>query len=92
MKITATASGGFAGLVRHVELDTARRAGGRALEALLDGVDFFAAAPACALGADLRRWEITADDGARCHTVSISEDDLPPGAGWQTLLDHLRGA
>ncbi len=94
MKITARSGGGFAGASRRVELDTARRTDGRAIEALLDELDFFAAAPACAVGADLPRWEITADDGRRCHTVTLTEDGLPDGVratGWQALLDHLRG-
>jgi len=89
MKISARASGGFAGGFRLVELDTACRADGGRLEALLDDLDFFGAAPPAAIGADLRRWEITADDGQRCHTVTLTEDGLPPGAGWQALLDHL---
>ena len=92
MKIRARASGGFAGGCRQVELDTACRADGRAIEALLERLDFFGAAPPAAIGADLQRWEITADDGQRCHTVTLTEDGLPPGAGWQALLDHLRSA
>lgn len=78
MKISARASGGFAGLDQKVELDTAARPDGAALEALLGRLDFFSAAPACAVGADLPRWEITVEDGARCHTVVLNDDG---GAG-----------
>jgi hypothetical protein len=74
MKISARASGGFAGRDQTVELDTTARPDGAALEALLGRLDFFSAAPACAVGADLPRWEITVEDGARCHTVFLSDD------------------
>jgi hypothetical protein len=40
------------------------------------------------LGADIPRWEITVDDGARHHTVTVTEDGT--GAGWMSLLEHLR--
>ncbi|MDN4053454.1 hypothetical protein QPK32_10220 [Massilia sp. YIM B02763] len=92
MKITARTGGGFAGIERCVELDTGGHADGKAVEALLERLDFFGPAPACPVGADLRRWEITVDDGRRCRTVTVAEDGLPPGAAWQALLDHLRGA
>jgi hypothetical protein len=97
MKITARVSGGFAGRSQEVELDTGCHADGAAIEALLQRLDFFdAAAPARAVGADLRRWEITADDGQRCRTVVLAEDGAPPGgaasgAGWQALIAHLQG-
>ena len=91
MKISARACGGFAGLARSYELDTSTLAAGPALETLLRRLDFFGAAPACAVGADLPRWEITVEDGQRCHTVSLSEDGSG-GAEWQHLLDHLRRA
>lgn len=92
MKITARASGGFAVGAQSFELDTGCHADGKSIEALLERLDFFGPAPACPVGADLRRWDITADDGRRCRTVTVAEDDLPPGAGWQALLGHLRGA
>jgi hypothetical protein len=98
MKISARASGGFAGRSEEVELDTGCHADGAAIEALLERLDFFGAAeaPARPVGADLRRWEITADDGQRCRTVVLAEDALPAGsaasgAGWQALIAHLRG-
>ncbi len=92
MRVRARIAGGFAGIERCVELDTGRHADGKAVEALLDRLDFFGPAPACPVGADLRRWDITADDGRRCRTVTVAEDDLPPGAAWHALLDYLRGA
>ncbi|WP_020651549.1 protealysin inhibitor emfourin [Massilia niastensis] len=88
MKISARACGGFAGVAESYDLDTAGRADGAALEALLRRLDFFAAAPSCPLGADLPRWEITVRDGARCHTVFLREDGS--GGDWQALLDGLR--
>jgi hypothetical protein len=89
MKITARASGGFAGRSEQFELDTGCHRDGRAIESLLDRLDFFGAHPACPVGADLLRWEITADDGRRCHTVTLPADGPAP-AGWEALLAHLR--
>jgi hypothetical protein len=91
MRITARASGGFSGRTEQVELNTAARADGPAIEALLARLDFFEApAAACPVGADIRRWEITADDGRRCRTLVLAEDGAPSFARWQALLDHLR--
>ncbi|QJD99102.1 hypothetical protein HH212_02840 [Massilia forsythiae] len=92
MKISAIASGGFAGRVERLEVDTACRPDGKSIEALLEQLDFFGAQPAagCPIGADLQRWEITADDGRRCRSVVLHEDGAPAGAGWQALLAHLR--
>jgi hypothetical protein len=45
MKIRAKLAGGFAGLERYVELDTACRPDGPALETLVHGADFFGATP-----------------------------------------------
>jgi hypothetical protein len=91
MKITARASGGFAGRAERFELDTGCHRDGRAIESLLERLDFFGALPACPVGADLLRWEITADDGRRCRTVTLAEGGAP-SAGWQALLDHLRAS
>lgn len=90
MKIKARTSGGFAGRSACFELDTACHADGRAIEALLDRLDFFGARPPPAIGADLVRWEITADDGRRCRTVVLHEDTGPEAAGWQALIARLR--
>jgi hypothetical protein len=91
MKITARASGGFAGRSEQFELDTGCHRDGRAIESLLERLDFFGAQPACPVGADLLRWEITADDGQRCHTVTLPGDSPAP-AGWEALLEHLRAS
>lgn len=91
MKITARASGGFAGRTERFELDTGCHRDGRAIESLLDRLDAFHAAPACPVGADQVHWEITLDDGARCRTVTLTEDGAGP-AGWQALIGHLRAA
>ena len=88
MKISARACGGFAGLAEAYDLDTLAVPGGGELEDLLGRLDFFAAAPACSIGADLPRWEITVEDGPRCHTVFVREDGS--GGDWQALLDGLR--
>ncbi|MGH8853384.1 MAG: protealysin inhibitor emfourin [Telluria sp.] len=90
MKISARACGGFAGLAEAYDLDTAAHPAGGELEQLLDRLDFFSATPACPLGADLPRWEITVEDGRRCHTVFVREDGS--GGDWQTLLDGLRSS
>ena len=91
MKISARASGGFAGLDQTVELDTAARPDGAALEALLGRLDFFSAAPACAVGADLPRWEITVEDGARCHTVVLSDDGGGAGSNIGNNIGNSAG-
>jgi hypothetical protein len=88
MKISARACGGFAGLAEAYDLDTDAHPGGGELENLLGRLDFFGAAPESPIGADLPRWEITVEDGQRCHTVFVREDGS--GGDWQTLLDRLR--
>jgi len=92
MKIRANLSGGFAGIERQVELDTACLPGGCDLEALLYRVDFFGATPPCAVGADLPRWEITVEDGGRCKSVSLADDGSLAATAWPDLLAHLRRA
>jgi hypothetical protein len=90
MKITAKASGGFAGGTECYELDTSCRPEGKSVESLLHQIDFFGATPSCSIGADIPRWEITVDDGPRRHTVTFTEDNLATGTEWQALLAHLR--
>jgi len=94
MKITARASGGFSGRSEQLELDTGCRADGAAIEALLARLDLFGAAAAaaadCPVGADIRRWEIRADDGRHCRTLVLAEDGGPAFQRWQALLEHLR--
>jgi hypothetical protein len=91
MKISARASGGFAGRAQRFELDTGRHRDGPAIETLLERLDFFGEAPACPVGADLVRWEITADDGQRCRTVTLAEGGMA-SSGWEALLAHLRAS
>ena len=92
MKITARASGGFSGRTEQVELDTGCHADGQAIEALLARLDFFDAPhTACPVGVDIRRWELTVDDGRRCRTLVLAEDGTPSFSHWQALLAHLRG-
>jgi hypothetical protein len=90
MKIRAKLAGGFAGLERCVELDTACRPDGPALETLVHGADFFGATPEQPVGADLPRWEITVEDGERCRSVLLPDDGSIDAAGWPALLAHLR--
>lgn len=91
MKITASGEGGFAGLSQHFEVDTDASPAGPALEAALASSGFFAAEDSAgdAIGADLGRWTITADDGRRRHSLSFVETGAPP---WQNLLDLIRSA
>jgi hypothetical protein len=90
MKISATGSGGFSGRSEYYELDTGQLDQGEAIEALLRQLDFFAAAPPAAVGADIGRWDITVADGAREHTVTFAEDGSAGSAPWQALLARLR--
>lgn len=91
MKITARASGGFSGRTEHLELDTGCRADGAAIEALLARLDAVVAAPdGGPAGADIRHWEISADDGRHCRRLVLAEDGGPAFQRWQALLDHVR--
>jgi hypothetical protein len=90
MKIKARASGGLTGATSNYELDTACAANGQSVEDLLRRIDFFGAEPACGIGADIPRWDITVDDGMRSRTVTLFEDGASGGPGWQSLIGHLR--
>ncbi|RJG27045.1 protealysin inhibitor emfourin [Massilia cavernae] len=91
MKITVKGGGGFAGGAEHYQLDTAGVSHGPELEALLQDLGFFqAAATPAPVGADIPHWEITADDGQRCHTVEFAEDGGPACTHWKPLLERLR--
>jgi hypothetical protein len=95
MKISASASGGFAGQAQHHEIDTDDCPVGTALAGMLDDIGFFAAradATPGAVGADLCRWTITATDGRRRHSVSFVEDGSSESAPWQNLLSQIRAA
>ena len=95
MKISATSSGGFAGLNEHYEIDTEASASGKALEAVLADTGFFSAAADVspdAVGADMSRWRITVSSDGRQHTVSFVEDGSGESARWQNLLEQIRAA
>jgi hypothetical protein len=97
MKITASGSGGLAGLSEHYAVDTTASAAGPALEAALRDSDFFAAAAAAQaaparVGADLMRWTITVDGGGRSQTLSFAEDGKAGSARWHDLLAQIRAA
>jgi len=95
MLITATASGGYAGVQEQYRVDTATSAAGPALEAAIAASGFFAA-PAmlepAALGADLRRWTITVDADGQRHSVSFTEGGNGVSGSWQALLERIRAA
>lgn len=95
MKITATSGGGFAGITRRHEVDTATSPAGPALEAALALDDFFTA-PADAengtVGADIPRWTITVDADGRHHTISFAEDENPATERWRRLLERILAA
>jgi hypothetical protein len=92
MKITARTSGGFDGRATCYQLDTEKLSSGKLIETLLHQLDFFNASPGCPVGADIPRWEISAADGSRQHTVTLADDGSASSAEWQPLLAHLRGA
>ncbi len=92
MKIKAITHGGLAGRAACYELDTACAADGQAVEELLRRLDFFGAEPLCGIGADIPRWDITVDAGARRRTVTVLDDGASGGPGWQKLLEHLRNS
>lgn len=95
MKITATSGGGFAGITRQLEVDTATSAAGPDLEAALASSAFFTAprvAEPEAIGADLSRWTITVDANGQRHSISFAEDGSPANAHWRALLDRILAA
>lgn len=87
MKISARACGGFAGLDRSWEIDTAHAPDGAALEQLLGRINLSTADPVAAVGADLPRWDLAIDDGQRCHTLSMVDDGSVNE--WRQLFDYL---
>lgn len=92
MKISATSSGGFAGIGEQINIDTEHCAGGKALEAALADSGFFGAAvdEQESIGADLMRWTIDASDGARRHSLSFSDDGGAQAGRWRQLLAQIR--
>jgi hypothetical protein len=95
MHISATGEGGFAGLSERYEIDTEAASGGKAIEAALDGIGFFAAkadATPDAIGFDLVRWRIAVSDGTRKSTVTFVEDGSEAAAPWQHLVMLIKAA
>jgi hypothetical protein len=97
MRITFQSDGGFGyfpGLNRPVTVDTSELPGDDAarIEGLVRAAGFFErpaesrAAPAGA--ADHRTYTISVDDGARSHTVTVSDPVEDPGL--DALIGHLQ--
>jgi hypothetical protein len=95
MKISATVSGGFAGLEEayHVDTEKSPTMAMRALEATIEKIGFFDA-PANLqeefIGADAMRWTITIVDGSRQHSVSFVEDGSTEIVAWQELVEQIK--
>ena len=91
MKISFVQSGGFSGLLRGCELDTAVLAADTAqeLEYLTEasGIStsgvFFSES-----GRDLQQYDITIDDGNSEVSVTFDDETLPAAA--QSLVDYLQ--
>lgn len=94
MKISASSSGGFAGLNEHYEIDTQTHPAGQAIEAALASSDFFNGAPdgEPILGADIPRWRISVEGTNARRTISFAEDGGAANAHWQNLLTQIRAA
>jgi len=84
MKISVKRTGGYAGLAEHVAaIDTAQLAAAAAqqVEQTLQSIGFFdlpATISGDTIGADLPRYEITANEGEQQHTVTFFCDDESP--------------
>lgn len=91
MKIHFVQSGGFVGLCRGCELDTAELAPHRAQElehiARMSGIStsgtFFSQS-----GRDLQQYDITINDGTSKVSVTFDDETLPAAA--QSLVDYLQ--
>lgn len=94
MKISASSSGGFAGLREHYEIDTQTHPAGHAIEAALASSDFFNGAPdgEATLGADIPLWRISVESPDARRTISFAEDGSAENAHWQNLLTQIRAA
>jgi hypothetical protein len=95
MKISATVSGGFAGLEEayHVDTEKGPTMAMRALEAAIEKIGFFDA-PANLqeefIGADAMGWTITIIDRSRQHSVSFVEDGSPEIVIWRELIEQIK--
>ncbi|MBB5606682.1 MULTISPECIES: protealysin inhibitor emfourin [unclassified Janthinobacterium] len=94
MKISASSSGGFAGLHEHYDIDTQTHPAGRTLEAALASSGFFNGSQAgdAAVGADLVHWRITVEAPDARRTISFAEDGSAENAHWQNLVAQIRAA
>jgi len=90
MKISATCSGGFSGQPECYDIDTARIGNGKAIEELLQNLDFTPPPPA--IGADMQRWEVVIDDGKAPRKVAFVDDGSTESAPWQLLISELRAS
>ena len=92
MKISATSSGGFAGLSEHYEIDTQVHPQGRAVEAALAHAGPFAQPQENLpqVGADMRRWQIVVESPEGRRSMSFIEDGSAASAPWQDLVARLR--
>lgn len=99
MKISATSSGGFAGLREHYEIDTEAHPAGHALEVALAGCGFFSQGPGDAaagaeapVGADIPQWRITVDAPDARRTLTFADDGGAHAARWQPLVAKIRAS
>jgi hypothetical protein len=97
MKITATVSGGFAGLSETHQVDTKTKpsATAQALEKAIHEIGILEGAKPNQdelIGADMMRWKITVLDGSREQTVSLVEDGSAQIAPWKELLSQIKAA
>lgn len=97
MRISASSSGGFAGLEEHYAIDTERHPQGGAIAAALASAGFFAELPddKNTAGADLRYWQITVEAPGAAqarHSIRFAEDGSAANARWQELVARLRAA
>ncbi len=90
MKISATCSGGFSGHTECYDIDTARIDNGKAIEELLQTLDY--PPPPPGVGADLQRWEVVIDDGSGQRKVAFADDGSSEAAPWQLLISELRAS
>src|SRR5450830_497896 len=97
MKISASSSGGFAGLHEHYEIDTQTHPAGHTLEAALSNSGFFndSQAAEATVGADMVQWRITVEapeTPETRRTISFAEDGSAQYSRWQNLLAQIRAA
>lgn len=90
MKISATSSGGFAGLSEHYEVDTQVHPHGGAIEAVLASLAAQAVAASAPHGADMRHWRISVESPGGRQSISLVEDGSAASARWQELIAYLR--